>query len=258
MKSISILGCGWLGMPLGAELVKLGYSVNGSTRKESKLQEIIHLGMKPHLLDLSQPNDNVGFFESDILIIAIPPSSSSSPEEFYSQLSWISKVYSTGYVLFVSSTGVYPNLNRVVTEEDASVEALSRSGISLLKAEGVVKSSKTTVIRFGGLIDSRRHPGKWFAGKSGISGGSVPVNLVHLDDCIGSIIKIIDLGAWGRTYNVCHSDHPLKTEYYPKMSEGIGLEPPQFNPHLEDWKIVSSDKFIHETGYGFQKSIWQV
>ena len=37
-KSISILGCGWLGLPLARQLIKLGYSVKGSTTSPEKIQ----------------------------------------------------------------------------------------------------------------------------------------------------------------------------------------------------------------------------
>jgi 3-hydroxyisobutyrate dehydrogenase-like beta-hydroxyacid dehydrogenase len=33
-ESISILGCGWLGLPLAGELVREGYAVKGSTNAE--------------------------------------------------------------------------------------------------------------------------------------------------------------------------------------------------------------------------------
>ena len=35
---ISIMGCGWLGLPLAAQLVKAGYNVKGSTTTPEKLE----------------------------------------------------------------------------------------------------------------------------------------------------------------------------------------------------------------------------
>ena len=37
-ETITILGCGWLGLPLAQTLVKEGYSVKGSTTTEDKLE----------------------------------------------------------------------------------------------------------------------------------------------------------------------------------------------------------------------------
>ena len=37
MKQISILGCGWLGLPLAQQLVHEGYQIHGATTSEKKL-----------------------------------------------------------------------------------------------------------------------------------------------------------------------------------------------------------------------------
>ena len=74
MKSISILGCGWLGKPLGAELIKSGYEVSGSTTQESKLHELEVLGIKPFLIKLDPQlssggtTEHLAFFQADTLI----------------------------------------------------------------------------------------------------------------------------------------------------------------------------------------------
>jgi UDP-glucose 6-dehydrogenase len=47
---ISIVGCGWLGLPLGAKLVKNGHRVFGSTTSEEKIEEIKAAGIAPYLL----------------------------------------------------------------------------------------------------------------------------------------------------------------------------------------------------------------
>ena len=45
-KSIAILGCGWLGLPLGKYLVEQGYRVAGSTTRAEKLSTIQAMGME--------------------------------------------------------------------------------------------------------------------------------------------------------------------------------------------------------------------
>ena len=39
-QRISILGCGWLGLPLAVELISKGYKVNGSTTSMTKVREL--------------------------------------------------------------------------------------------------------------------------------------------------------------------------------------------------------------------------
>ena len=71
---ISILACGWLGLPLGEYLAFLGYHVKGSTTKISKLLRIENAGIEPYLLHLKPEIDCENFDElidSDVIIINI-------------------------------------------------------------------------------------------------------------------------------------------------------------------------------------------
>ena len=77
MKKISILGCGWLGLPLAKSLIEKGFSIKGSTTSEEKLQVLQNAGIQPFLISIKFDKvvgDVVNFLnESDILIIDIPP-----------------------------------------------------------------------------------------------------------------------------------------------------------------------------------------
>ncbi len=235
--------------------------VKGSTRRESKLSEIARLGMSSFLVDLEkQEHVPLDFFASDVLVLNVPPSNASSESAYVRQMDLVlGMIKEKTRVLFVSSTGVYPDVNRVVTEKDADRSATSRSGISLLEVEEKFQTEKNTVVRFGGLIDARRHPGRWFAGKVDLAEGNAPVNLLHLEDCIGAICTIIEQDAWGEVFNVCHPEHPSKSSYYPQQSLKLGLEPPTYDlSSSKGWKEISSEKFLRKTGYVFRRSIWDV
>ena len=75
-KTISILGCGWLGLPLAHHLAQQGYAVKGSTTTPMKLVLLRAEGIEPYLLELDPTvhGDQVeDFFKSDILFLNIPP-----------------------------------------------------------------------------------------------------------------------------------------------------------------------------------------
>lgn len=74
-ETISILGCGWLGLPLGAKLVEAGYSIKGSSTREEKRAVIHEAGMQPCLLTLTpEPEGELEpLLNSDILFINVPP-----------------------------------------------------------------------------------------------------------------------------------------------------------------------------------------
>lgn len=75
-ETITILGCGWLGLPLAEALIKAGYHVKGSTTQEDHLETLRDAGIEPYLVELD-PEVNgeeiTDFLHSDILVINIPP-----------------------------------------------------------------------------------------------------------------------------------------------------------------------------------------
>ena len=77
MTQISILGCGWLGLPLAKKLINNGNSVKGSTTSENKLSTLEEAGINPFLIHVESDailgNTDTFLAESKILIIDIPP-----------------------------------------------------------------------------------------------------------------------------------------------------------------------------------------
>ena len=75
-KTISIIGCGWLGLPLGAFLVEKGYQVKGSTTRKEKFPLLEAKSINPFHIKagLQLKGENLdAFFQSEILIINVPP-----------------------------------------------------------------------------------------------------------------------------------------------------------------------------------------
>ncbi|MFB6305982.1 MAG: SDR family NAD(P)-dependent oxidoreductase, partial [Flavobacteriales bacterium] len=73
----------------------------------------------------------------------------------------------------MSSTSVYPALNRTIRENDAKAPE-KESGKALLNAEQLLNQEtqwQTTVLRFCGLIGHNRHPGRFLTGKKSLSNG---------------------------------------------------------------------------------------
>ncbi|RZJ28768.1 MAG: short-chain dehydrogenase, partial [Flavobacterium sp.] len=54
MTEISILGCGWLGLPLAKSLIQKGYSVKGSTTSENKVDVLQANNIDPFVISLSE------------------------------------------------------------------------------------------------------------------------------------------------------------------------------------------------------------
>ena len=247
-KIISMLGCGWFGLNLANALLAKGFTVKGSTTSADKLPLLKASGIEPCLINFSPGSEvyDPAFFDCDILWICIPPKvRSGNGNNFIAQIeSIITHVvaHHIQQVVFISSTGVYGDLNKEVNELSECIPD-SESGKVLLQAEELLKqqtSFHTTIIRFAGLIGPGRDLGRFLAGKKAIANGKAPVNLVHLTDCVGINCAIMDQDAFGHTYNVCSPSHPSRAEFYVNAASRLGLELPEFITEKKNWKIVNS------------------
>lgn len=245
MKTVSILGCGWLGKPLAKSFVNKGYNVKGSTTSVEKLELLEKDGISPFLIDISLDINIVEFLKTDVLII---PITNKNPQDFERLISKIEKS-PVKKVIFISTTSVYPRINKVMTEESKTIETPHKQIEDLFRQN---INFKTTIIRFAGLFGGDRHPANWFRNGRKIPQPNGFVNMIHREDCIAIIEKIIEKNLFGEIYNACANHHPTRIEFYTKARMRKGFEMPVFklNEDLE-WKIISSDKVQKALHYKF-------
>jgi nucleoside-diphosphate-sugar epimerase len=264
MAQISILGCGWLGLPLAQALLKKGFTVNGSTTSVEKLPVLENAGIKPFLIALSEhkTDGNITDFlaDSEILIIDVPPKlRGTEKENFVSKIRniipFIAKASITK-VLFISSTSIYGDTATVISEGTAPQPG-TESGKQLLQAEQLLQNEerfKTTVLRFGGLIGKDRHPINFLGGRENLANPDAPINLIHQEDCIGIMLKIIENNAWNETFNAVTPWYPSRETYYTKKAIEFNLPLPKFNHEKPSiGKTILSTKITTVLNYTFAK-----
>ena len=255
INTISILGCGWLGLPLGAFLVKKGYVVKGSTTNINKIPILQKNGIQPFLVNFNPLfTGNTEFFKSDLLIINIPPKVWYNPVFYHSnQIMNIRDRMleeKIKYCIYISSTSVYPENNRV-NNEDEKLPQVTKSQITLLAAENILRSHKTynsIILRCGGLMGYDRVPIKYL--EMSLQRGknpNTPVNYVHRDDVINIISRLILKNEWNHTFNVVAPVHPLRKDFFPETQI---INPEQQT--ISSYKIVSPKKIVNFLNYEFQ------
>jgi nucleoside-diphosphate-sugar epimerase len=285
MTKISILGCGWLGLPLAKALITKGFSVNGSTTSAEKLSVLENSGISPFLinvtlsaveeaLDSKSASGEIEAFmnESSILIIDIPPKlrASNSNRSTALEMTFVDKIAflipfieksTIEKVLFVSSTSVYGETNGKITDETIAKPA-TESGKQLLESEFLLQSNphfKTTILRFGGLIGEDRHPIKFLAGRENLENPEAPINLIHQEDCIGIMLRILyhtePDEVWNETFNAVAPFHPSREDYYSQKARDLNLALPKFN-HTKPsiGKTILSTKIETILNYTFTKT----
>lgn len=257
-NKISILGCGWLGLPLAKQLVHLGFKVKGSTTQKEKLGLLSDAGIQPFQIKLPNQTELLDeFLSSEILLINIPPGTKRNPDNdaHLKDLSCIIPHIRNSpiqKVIYISSTSIYHDLNRPVVEEDIDLIESASSKIIFLAEESIRDIGKDYVIlRLGGLTGYDRFLLKYFSGKKGVSGGNAPVNLLHLDDAVNGIIQVIKSRESNDTFNFCSPKHPGRKEFYQHLSDKYKYPAPDFSSENSNFKIVEVEKFIRTFNYSF-------
>tara|TARA_R100001369_G_scaffold48565_1_gene75094 strand:- start:54708 stop:55517 length:810 start_codon:yes stop_codon:yes gene_type:complete len=267
--NISILGCGWLGLPLAKSLISKGHVLKGSTTSRDKLHQLTSEGISPYVIQLFEEGiqGDISAFLSDaeVLIIDIPPGVRKDPEvNFVGKIGRLSsQIERSGVkkVIFISATSVYEDMDSlpVYSEEDLA-NGTAENSKQLKGAEEILKNSEafeTSIIRFGGLIGPGRHPVNYLSGKIDLKDAEGPVNLIHLEDCIGIIEATIEKEAWPYTFNAVAPDHPTRKDYYSKIAEEKGLASMTFDNNLvSKGKVISSKELQKKLRYEFLHDIW--
>ena len=249
LKHIAILGLGWLGLPLAKALHQQGYKVQGSVSSLDKFHEhsnlpfgVTRIRVKEHEIE----GDWEAFlFNMQVLVINIPPLREEKVEYRYPALmDQITKHTPPGLkIIFASTTGVYANEGKRVNES-IRPNPSKPSGKAVLYAENKLREhfgKNLSILRLAGLIGEDRHPGRFLASKRALRNAEAPVNLVHQQDCISVIQKVLQRNCWGEKINVCASKHPVRKEFYQKASAVLGLDPPHFkSSDKADFKIVDN------------------
>jgi len=265
---ISILGCGWLGFPLAQRLLAsdITTKVNGSTTSLPKLENFKAKGINGYLLELNPAFENESaltesFFNAETLIISLPPRSGKNGPGFYVKQmeAVISEIRKSpvNNIVFISSTGIYPELNRIMTEDDVALPEQSAME-DMVTAEVMIKSLSpertVTILRLGGLLGYNRIPGKYVKGKKDVTTGGVPVNYIHRDDAIGIIMMMLESGLANETFNIVAPLHTFRREIYETSCAQFGWEAPKYAvPEIEqDFKIISSEKLSLFYKYDFK------
>ena len=231
------MGCGWLGLPLAKAWVSEGHRVNGSTTSREKLQIIERNGIRPYLIEVSEsgiqgPMANF-LSDMDLLVLNLPPRLRNRPGDFVAKMRQVYDALAASTVkkiILVSSTSVYGRAQGEVCEKDPP-RPDTESGRQLVAVEAMFRDMpdrQVTILRFAGLIGPRRHPVTMLSGRTGLANGQDPVNLVHMDDCIGIMQAIVKNDWFGHTLNVVYPEHPPKADYYAATARKRGIPPPEY------------------------------
>ncbi|MDO4727380.1 MAG: NAD(P)-binding domain-containing protein [Bacteroidota bacterium] len=267
MKNISILGAGWLGTPLAEKILQQGHQVKVSTTTTNKQSYFEEQNIPCFVFNLDCPIEETTlhdfFKDTDILIITIPPGKTERIEGNY--IARIEKIieqiqiHQIPEVIFTSSTTVYYSLKGLVSEDD-KVEPTSEMDRDILQIERLLLDNQhfnASILRLGGLIGNDRHPVYYICQRELINDANDPVNMVHQEDIIRFVEKMILEPIPNEIFNIVAPISLNRRDFYTQEAQRLGIgKIPTFvdNPNAKLRK-VSGEKISKRYHLDYTKLI---
>lgn len=271
-----IVGCGYVGLPLGAELVRQGHEVSGLRRSENSAAELTAAGITPLVGDITQPETLAVLPDNFDWVINCVSSSHGGVEDYRkvyldgtrNLVAWLAASPPKKFV-YTSSTSVYGQDDGSLVKESSPTEPPTDTGEILLETEKLLlaafaeKKFPAVILRVAGIYGPER--GHWFRqllrGEASIEGDGLRLlNMIHRDDLIGCIGAALKSGRAGEIYNACDDEPVAQVHFFRWLCEALDKPMPPSVPADADTrhkrgvtnKKISNRRIKMELGYQFK------
>jgi nucleoside-diphosphate-sugar epimerase len=271
-----IVGCGYVGLPLGVELIQLGHQVFGLRRNAAVQGELKAAGIQPLIADVTQPETLAKLPREFDWVVHCVASRGGSAEDYrriYLQgtrhlLEWLGPSLSKKFV-YTSSTSVYGQTDGSPVKETSPTEPVTETAKVLLETEQVLRDAfqqkkfPAVILRVAGIYGPERGHGfkQFVKNEARIEGdGSRFLNMIHRDDVIGCTIAALKNGRPGDIYNTVDDEPVSQANFFQWLAEEFGKDlPPSVPANFDEDhkrgvtnKRVSNRKLKMELGYQFK------
>jgi len=223
MDRILIAGAGYTGQRIANYFRSKNQKVWGIIRTTDRKSELQKIGAVPMIADLTRPETLSGIPPADFVVISVAPNArdEASYREVYLEgvgnlLKRIKETSAPSLVVYLSSTGVHPDLNGEWIDETTEPKPDTERGKILLEAESQVLNSglPSVVFRLAGIYGPERNriqfvrEGKWKAEKN-----DRYLNMIHVDDIVGAIPVLFKSAEAGKVYLGVDDKPVLESEF---------------------------------------------
>jgi nucleoside-diphosphate-sugar epimerase len=271
-----IVGCGYVGLPLGAELVRLGHEVAGLRRQALAENELKAAGIRPLVGDVTRPESLARLPHAFDWVVNCVASRGGTAEDYrriYLQgtrhlMEWLSATPPQKFV-YTGSTSVYGQTDGSPVKETSPTEPVVETAKVLRETEKLLLTAAgerkfpAVILRVAGIYGpDRGHAFKQFLkNEARIEGdGSRFLNMIHRDDLIGCLIAVLKSGRAGEIYNTVDDEPVTQANFFQWLAEELGKAPPPMVPENPEAdrkrgvtnKRVSNRKLKMELGHQFK------
>jgi nucleoside-diphosphate-sugar epimerase len=242
---VLIVGCGYVGLPLGTELVRLGHEVSGLRRNASAENELKAAGIQPLFGDVTQPETLAKLpREFDWVVNCVAAGGGADDyRQVYLQgtrnlIEWLTPNPPKKFV-YTSSTSVYGQTDGSQVKESSPTEPLVETAKILLETEKLLLAAvaerkfPAVILRVAGIYGPDR--GHWFKqflkNEARLEGdGSRFLNMIHRADLIGCIIAALKNGRPGEIYNAADDEPVSQLHFFQWLAQALDKPLPPSEP----------------------------
>jgi len=273
---ILIVGCGYVGLPLGIELLRQGHGVFGIRRTAGGIEGLKAAGIEPLVCDITRRDDLAKLPLPFDWVINTVSSSKGGLEQYmevYFQgtrnlVQWLAGCPPRKFV-YTSSTSVYGQDDASMVKESSETKPTTETGRVLAATEGLLldavksKHFPAVILRAAGIYGPDRGHlfRQYLRDEAKITGrGERWINMIHRDDLIGCIVAALKNGRAGEVYNAVDDEPVPQIHFFRWLSETLGKNMPPFSPGAgltpgkrgATNKRVMNRKLKAELGYQFR------
>jgi nucleoside-diphosphate-sugar epimerase len=273
---VLIIGCGYVGVPLGAELVRQGHEVFGARRSAAAATELKTAGIEPLTADITRPDDLAklpGPFDWVVNTVSSTRGGAEEYRQVYLEgtrhlVDWLASAPPKKFV-YTGSTSVYAQTDGSLVREGSPTAPATETGKCLLETEKLLLSAAqlrtipAVILRVAGIYGPGRghHFLKYLRNEAKLEGrGDRIINMIHRDDLVGVVVAALKSGRAGEIYNAVDDEPVAQIHFFRWLSETLGKWMPPCVPEGETGerkrgdtnKKVSNRRLKMELGYQFK------
>jgi nucleoside-diphosphate-sugar epimerase len=273
---ILIVGCGYVGLPLGIQFLTQGHSVFGIRRSAAAIEPLRAAGIEPLIADITRRDDLAKLplpFDWVINTVSSGKGGIEQYMEVYFQgtrnlIDWLAPAPPRKFV-YTSSTSVYAQEDASLVKETSPTEPTTETGKVLAATEKMLldavktKNFPAAILRVAGIYGPQRGHLflQYLRNEAKITGQGLRwINMIHREDVIGCIVAALENGRPGEIYNAVDDEPVPEIHFFRWLSETLGKNMPPFAPDAPvaqgkrgaTNKRVMNRKLKVELGYPFR------
>ncbi len=256
-QHLVITGYGWLAGYVGKALAG-DVKITGTTRSHEKCLTLKGQGIDCIEYTLGDDTETLcHYLPNATLLLNIPPGRKSTHLETFTanMLELVDAAVSAGvaHIVFISTTSVYGDSTDEHLNEDSATAPQTASAKAHVAIENYLLAKRdqidVSIIRLAGLVGPDRHPARSLSGRQ-LDAGNKRINLVHIQDVVSALKKIIGSTPINGTLHLCSLSHPKRGVYYVDAAKAMHIEAPCFadTDNEPAGKVIDAHKSWEQLG----------